>query len=233
MSEPGTRPARTPDATRDQLVASAERLFAGRGVAAVSLREICRDAGQRNVNAARFHFGDHAGLVTAIRGKHERGVDDRRDALLDLCEASGGGDLRTLVSALVLPVAAKLDDPDGGPAYLAVVDQLLSGPDADIDGLWDRSRERGSSERWRALVAPHLPEGAAALNRRFSAVRLMYSELARRARQYEPGARDHALFVSDLTDRLTALLAAPVSEQTLRIAARTPGRTGRTASEDQ
>ena len=56
--------------TRPNLVAAAEQLFAERGVDAVSLREIARQAGTRNVMAVQYHFADRAGVLAAIAAKH-------------------------------------------------------------------------------------------------------------------------------------------------------------------
>ena len=54
------------DATRLQLLATAERLFAERGIAGVSLREIGAAAGQRNNSATQYHFESKHGLVLAL-----------------------------------------------------------------------------------------------------------------------------------------------------------------------
>src|SRR6185369_171346 len=99
--------------TRDKLLSAAEQLFAERGVDAVSLREITRAAGARNVIAVQYHFEDRAGVLTAILAKHLPDVDARRHALLDELEANGEPTARGIAGALVRPLAAKLADPDG------------------------------------------------------------------------------------------------------------------------
>ena len=50
-------------AARQAIVEAAERLFAERGIEAVSLRDVSAAAGQRNHSAAQYHFGDRAQLV--------------------------------------------------------------------------------------------------------------------------------------------------------------------------
>src|SRR5215831_7802458 len=77
------------DAARAALVESAERLFAERGIEAVSLRDVCAAAGQRNHSAAQYHFGDRQGLVAAVYEARMREVDERRHAYLDSLRASG------------------------------------------------------------------------------------------------------------------------------------------------
>ena len=54
------------DETKTQLLRVAERLFAQRGTAGVSLREIAREAGQRNTGAVHYHFGSREGVIEAI-----------------------------------------------------------------------------------------------------------------------------------------------------------------------
>ena len=97
---------------------AAERLFAERGIEAVSLREISRHSGARNAIATQYHFKDRAGVLAAIMAKHQPAVEAGRQALLDQYEAAGVGGaeaVRMLAGALVRPLAAKLSDPAGGP----------------------------------------------------------------------------------------------------------------------
>jgi AcrR family transcriptional regulator len=201
--------------TRARLIDAAERLFAERGVEAVSLREITRESGARNAIALQYHFEDRAGILQAIFDKHVPEVEARRHAMLDEYEANGEPDLRALASALVRPLAAKLADPDGGRHFLQIYAELI-----------DRPREPSSSNgtggggdslaRWRVLVDPHLDPDAARLHRRYTAILHTTIELGRRAR----GARraDDRLFISYLVDVVAAILAAPVSTETRRLA---------------
>ena len=53
-------------ATREQLIAAAETLFAERGIEGVSLREINAAAGQRNASSIQYHFGNRDGLLAAV-----------------------------------------------------------------------------------------------------------------------------------------------------------------------
>jgi AcrR family transcriptional regulator len=202
--------------TRDRLIAAAEELFAAQGIQAVSLREIVRASGARNKTALQYHFGDRAGLVRAVLDKHHLDVDTRRHALLDAYEAADEPDLRALADALVQPLAAKLADPDGGTAYLQIMAELMNGQRPVLDpAAFDDPAD--SMFRWRELLVPLLSEDALRLHRRFVVLRFAVVELARRA---DTGPHtDDRLFVSHLVDLVTALLAAPVSGRTLRLAA--------------
>ena len=64
-------PPQRSDSLRTQavLISTAERLFAERGLEAVSLSEINRDAGQRNKSALHYHFGSRDGLLKALLEK--------------------------------------------------------------------------------------------------------------------------------------------------------------------
>ncbi len=206
---------RNAEDTRQSLLRAAERLFAERGVEAVSLREINRSAGQRNATALQYHFGDRRGLLRAIVRKHEGEVEARRHALLDQWESDASPDLRDLAAALVRPAAAKLGDTDGGPEYLRIMGQIYGRPDPVFSSA-SLDDARSSINRWRKLVAPLMTEPAVdRLHRRFSAIRLVFTELARRAESSR--ARDHRLFVSQLIDLVAALLVAPISEETQRL----------------
>ena len=100
-------------ATRELLIRTAERLFAERGIDAVSLREIGQAAGQRNNAATQYHFGTRAGLLQAIYAHRSAAIDQRRRELLDGLEAEGRlGDADALLAAVLAPHVESLDDPD-------------------------------------------------------------------------------------------------------------------------
>lgn len=195
------------------LIRAAEQLFAERGSETVSLRDITVASGATNASAVQYHFGGRGGLVRAVLAKHDVEVEQRRHALLDAYEATGVDDVRALAAALVEPLAAELAVADGGPGYLQLVADLYNRPNPTFDpATVDAST--ASFTRWRALAMPLLTPEAVRLHRRFDALRFTVSELARRART---GRKDHRLFTSQLTDLVTALLLAPVSDETRRL----------------
>lgn len=216
-----------PQDTRGRLLAAAERLFAERGVDAVSLREISRESGAKNAIALQYHFDDRAGVVQAIVDKHLRDVDARRHAILDEYEADGAADvprgagtpdpgIRLLAAALVRPLAAKLADADGGREFLQIYADLLNRPNPIAATVEPDEPDGDSLARWRTLVEPLLAEDAARLHRRFTAILHSVIELSRRARSGPH--TDDRLFTSYLIDVVTAILAAPVSDETRRLA---------------
>jgi len=205
--------------TAANLVTTAERLFAERGVDAVSLREIAREAGARNVMAVQYHFTDRAGVLAAIADRHLPMVDSRRDALLDAID--GEPSMRTMAEALVRPLAAKLADPNGGPAFLRIHADLLNRPVPTFDFTGHSS----SLQRWRQLLEPMFDPVAVTLHPRLGALVYAAVELGRRAAT-APHADDR-LFTSHLVDTVSAMLAARPSEETRSLAQERQARRSR------
>lgn len=195
----------------DALIRAAEQLFAERGSDAVSLREINAAAGATNASAIQYHFGDRRGLVKAVLAKHEPAIEQRRHDLLDDYEARQAPDMRELAAALVDPLVAELNV-EGGPGYLQLLADLYNRPNPTFEP--DRPDDNDSVNRWRRMVEPLLSPQALRLHRRFDALRFAVSETARRGRM---NRTDHSRFASQLTDLVTALLSAPVSDQTKQL----------------
>lgn len=111
-------------ATRELLLGTAERLFAAKGVEAVSLREIALAAGQRNNNVVQYHFGDRSALVAAIYVFRSERLEQRRSELLGkLDEVGRGDDVAELVRIVFQPHAESLDDPDDH--FLGLLSRVL------------------------------------------------------------------------------------------------------------
>lgn len=209
--------------TRANLLTAAEQLFADRGVDGVSLREIARSAGARNVIAVQYHFADRDGVLRAILDKHLPGVDERRHALLDAAETRPS--VWVMAGALVRPLSAKLTDDAGGPEFLRVYADLLNRPKPVLDALQGEAGRFGSLSRWRAMVAPLLDPEGAKLHLRMDALLYTAVQLARRA---ESGPHtDDRLFTSHLIDVVAAILAAPASEETRQLSSERDRRRGR------
>ena len=99
-------------ATRQQILTTAERLFAEQGLYAVSNRQISAAAGQGNNTAVGYHFGAKADLVRAIMRRHTSRIESLRQEAV--AAVVGSRDVRTWVACLVRPVTtylASLGDP--------------------------------------------------------------------------------------------------------------------------
>lgn len=204
--------------TRTALIDAAEELFASQGVEGPSLREINRAAGQRNTTALQYHFGDRKGLLIAVLQRHALDVANRRRALLDLWQQGAERSLRGLVNALVLPLFSKLSDSDGGPNFLSIAAELMNRGVPAVPGepagvlVFD---DLGTMETWSRLVEPFVPEEGhdEPFHRRRLAIRLVFTELGRRARTGQYG--DAQPYANHLVDIVGALLSCPFSAETL------------------
>ena len=101
-------------ATRIALIETGERLFAERGIEAVSLRDVCAEAAQRNHSAAQYHFGDRAGLLAAVYEHRMSVVNVRRHAMLDALPDGGAeGDLTAVLAAFIVPLTDVVAETSG------------------------------------------------------------------------------------------------------------------------
>lgn len=190
---------------RERLIDTARALFAQDGVEAVSLRAVARQAEQRNTNAVQYHFEDRTGLLAAVLEPHHQQVAARRVALLEPLALLDDPPLRALADALVRPSAAMLEEP-GGLSYLRIVAELIDDPPRLF-----RFGDAGLGQ-WSDIAKRRMPDETYPLHRRLAAIQLCFQELGRRAKARR--RTDHRLFVSNLTDLVSALLDAEVSPDT-------------------
>lgn len=113
-------------ATRKRIIDAAEKLFAKKGVEATSLLDIARAAEQKNRSALQYHFKNKEGLLHAVLDKHAIPIAEARNAYLDQLEAGGDYSYYQLVEALVAPMAAELDNADGGSEFIKIHSELMS-----------------------------------------------------------------------------------------------------------
>jgi AcrR family transcriptional regulator len=97
---------RQAEGTRELIMATAERLFAEHGVAAVSSRQISEAAGQGNNAAVGYHFGSKTDLVRDIVRRHGEQIELRRAELV--ARLGADADVRDWVECLVRPLTDHL-----------------------------------------------------------------------------------------------------------------------------
>lgn len=112
--------------TRQLILSAAERLFAERGMYAVSNRQISEAAGQGNNAAVCYHFGTRTDLLRAIEAKHREPIEALRAERLD--EIAGSTDLRDWVGALVSPLTDHLDSLGRPSWYARFAAQAMADP---------------------------------------------------------------------------------------------------------
>jgi AcrR family transcriptional regulator len=101
---------RQAEGTRELIMATAERLFAEHGVAAVSSRQISEAAGQGNNAAVGYHFGSKTDLVRDIVRRHGEQIELRRaEFVANLLKDPGAeAGVRDWVECLVRPLTDHL-----------------------------------------------------------------------------------------------------------------------------
>ncbi|HVV17989.1 MAG TPA: TetR family transcriptional regulator [Pseudonocardiaceae bacterium] len=122
----GTIRTERANATREVILAAAERLFAEHGVIAVSNRQISEAAGQGNNAAVGYHFGTKTDLVRAIVQKHATEIERiRADMVAAVADST---DLRDWVACLVRPTTEHLAALGNPTWYARFVAQVMTDP---------------------------------------------------------------------------------------------------------
>lgn len=111
------------DATRQDLLATAEQLFAERGIEAVPLRDIGIAAGQKNHAVVQYHFGDREGLVREVIACRASLSERMRVEMFADLVSRGQPQVCDLVRVFVLPLAAHLEQHSH---YLAFMSRYIT-----------------------------------------------------------------------------------------------------------
>ncbi|WP_181407551.1 TetR/AcrR family transcriptional regulator [Nocardioides sambongensis] len=109
-----------------RILYAAERLFAQRGIDAVSLREIGQAAGHRNNSAVQYHIGSKDQVLEALIELRMPPLNARREQLIAQVEAAGELDrLRPLVRAYVAPLAEVVCEGAGRTWYARYINRIV------------------------------------------------------------------------------------------------------------
>lgn len=99
------------DAVVERMLDIAEEMYAERGLEGVSLREISSKAGSGNSAAVQYHFGDSAGIITAILRRGMAAIDrDRRQRLQIIVAEGWTQEVDILMRAMFLPIFGHQED---------------------------------------------------------------------------------------------------------------------------
>lgn len=204
--------------TRALLKRVARRLFAERGIRAVTVREIAREAGQRNQGAVAYHFGTKEALIAELLIDGAERIEQRREAMLQTLEAAGGPiDVREAVAAIVLPSAAFADeDREHGASFNRFLLRLTNYDPGYVDRTL-AGRYNGAYQR----CLQHLRRLMSGMPRRVQGQRFVFlgayisSVLAHREMMLGEAGEGHPHWrtpkmLDDLVETAAALLTAPV-----------------------
>ena len=217
--------ASSPDSA-DVLLLTAQRLFAEKGIDGVSMREIAREAGQRNTSALHYHFGSKEALMQAILQGGMREINELRNDYIDqLYSTERHGELRGLVEAIVWPLASRLVTSRSN-SYNRFLAAAQVYPDFDLAASTREEEDRGF-RRIQELLQRALPDMPELLLRQryLAGVSFVIFSLAdyermgaRRSKRQRPFDLQRA--IENLIDMVAGAIAAPISPQVLaRLAA--------------
>lgn len=209
--------------TRAKLVATAERLFAEKGLNSVSLAEINKTANQRNRNACLYHFVNREGLLQAILDKHVPTIMTKRADMLEAHQKNGELTIREAVRVFLYSVAWKLDDEDGGPAFIRIIAQLIvayaiAADNFEASPLLRFTQPEPILRSLEKSMAPlMLPKPIVTQRLMMAAIMMFHSMADHLQLRQQTGAvkiHDTPLFLANLEDAMVGLLSAGMSEQT-------------------
>ncbi|GAT08368.1 TetR family transcriptional regulator [Mycolicibacterium novocastrense] len=199
---------------KQQLVLTAERLFAQRGLDGVPLRQIGTEAAMANKSAVQYHFGSKEGLIQAILLHRLEHLTQRRRLL---AARAPSDDLRAIVEAHQLPLIEMAEDESC--FYVSFLEQLLR-YDSSASPLASLPEEHQKSHREYVRrvgdTTRHIPRPIRDERiHRVSAMCVHACADRHRYRAFGLPVPAYALHVSSLLDDFVAVLVAPPSEETL------------------
>ena len=209
--------------TREKLILTAERLFAEYGLDGVTFKQITEQAGQRNVSALQYYFGSKRDLVRAIVAYRMTDINRRRTEILDRLEAEGRSDnLRSLVEAMVYPLADQLYRKSASRHYVRFLAQAWRNPTGDLHnavtaelnssvirvGLLAGSLMQNMPEEIRDQRLAMLPGTVVHALADFDTF------ISGRAPTADKPDEEVRLFAASLVDVVVATLSAPASDDT-------------------
>ena len=213
-------------ATQIALMEAAETLIAENGIQNVSIKDIVREAGQKNESALQYHFKNLQGLIDAVHRRRSRQAHDKRSEMLAKLALAKQTCLRDLCGLMVYPsfLLTRLDR----QYRLYVIAFSHEVALAEASALSKVSRSGGGGvcgsklgELLRqALIHLDEPTYRARMD---LAVRMCSAALSNHLRQKQPLKGTTAdFFINNLIDSLEGLLSAPMSKDTRRIRKQSP-----------
>ncbi|OBK63247.1 TetR family transcriptional regulator [Mycobacterium colombiense] len=199
------------ESTRVMLMEVAERLFATRGIEAVTLREIQEAACQSNTSVIRYHFGSRDGLIRALIAHRQLELSAvRQEMLVRMREDGKQADARAVIWLMARPLA---DSIRAGELYVPFLARLAEDPRARSD-LWpEHLDDDWTHDKMEEVVAVALQDLPVRIRRgrTFQLYISMLNVMAESARSRQGISEAH---LHNYVDGWVGMLTAPVSYET-------------------
>lgn len=159
---PEERAEQSASHTRDRVLDAAERLFAERGLDAVSVRDITREAGA-NLGAINYHFGTKDNLIRAVLERRIAPVSAERLRALDAVEKAyekrqRPPKLEALLEAMFRPAVEQAMDPKrGGHTFGRLMARCFAEANPVVENLV-HSHVEPVAERFDAALLRAMPK---------------------------------------------------------------------------
>lgn len=148
--------------TKTVILDAAERLFAQKGFANTSIRDIVTGA-RVNLASVHYHFGTRKGLILAVIDRRIIPMNNERVAMLDAFESaskSGRATLNQVIEAMIAPPLRYCRETGKkGEIFTKLIGRILSEPDES----WQHMLETRFGETIQRFIqafthaCPHLP----------------------------------------------------------------------------
>lgn len=160
MGQAEAAPVKIGAGTVDELLQTAERLFARDGVENVALTQIVAQAGQKNRSALHYHFGSRAGVLAAVLNRRLAAINTRREAMMDALPAVPTA--AQVLHAEVMPLAQTALEEPWGADYLSILAQITFHPQL-LGAREVEETHLSGLRRGRALLERAMPAVPAAM----------------------------------------------------------------------
>lgn len=199
------------ESTRVMLMEVAERLFATKGIEAVTLREIQEAAGQSNTSVIRYHFGSRDGLIRALVAFRQSALAAEREEMLARMQEDGKeADPRAVVWLLVRPLANSIS---AGQMFVPFLARLSEDPRARSDYWPNHVDDDWTQEKLEEQV-DHALQDLPERIRGGRAVQLYISLINVLAEAARSGHGMSEAQLHNFVDGWVGMLTAPVSYET-------------------
>ncbi|MGH8110547.1 MAG: TetR/AcrR family transcriptional regulator [Rhodanobacteraceae bacterium] len=120
-----------PFSTRQRILGAAEALFAERGFAGASLRQVTA-AAKVNLAAVNYHFGSKDNLIEELFRRRLDELNRRRLERLAKLETDGTASLELVLDAFITPALELSLDHTGGSVFMRVLARAFAEHDAHL-----------------------------------------------------------------------------------------------------